>query len=518
MTSPMSFSSYYANLEKSIKDSSMDDPFGLISNNLKTLSSFKTEDGQINHLLFSKDGEIKLDEGVGSFNLRRKFNRHLIKYSSDSDNLKNVEVFTKFVNHFFKNKIGTMDKQRALIYHTMLKSSESSLENLQRLYHQEKLTDEEGSINRCLKSLTKSKTIIEEKLDLKELSVGETLEKHLKALKEDEKLTDGQKILLLQNKIDSLVYIAPNQKMKTKEVREIVKETEKEIKNIKEKLQALILKKPNASESKQYANLLERQEALQTNPQYLEAKELLAVYKHQEKDLSDWFNQAPNKDYKEFVDRLPVFRKEEEQSYLLNELILKKPTLNELEDLEKELKQQPANSTPTEIKQHQRALIEKSKIFSGSTSLIQGNKEAKYASLTTMDEKISVGWTVGGATAKFIAAGGITALIIAFPKAVIAAPVVSYLSKSAVNDIRELWKSKNRDEQQTIQKEMKQLIREIKNNPQEAFKALQQSYQKNNLESEKAIELIKWIQQTPADFSDFDSVKDYSTQLFNKIQ
>lgn len=162
MNTNINFSSYYDNINKSLKHE-VEEVNNQIVNNLNKIEEI-SKTHQLALPLFGNDGNIDFDQGkIALFQrpLRGFIQRNL--YSSISqfnDDMDHIHNFTKFVKNYFKNYTPKLQDTKEV--HESLEGAIQGLNKLKAFYHEQKNSRDEVVIKHSIKDLQTTLHTMEE--------------------------------------------------------------------------------------------------------------------------------------------------------------------------------------------------------------------------------------------------------------------------------------------------------------------------------------------------------------------
>ena len=143
------FSDFYYNLKEDLNSPSFNqnEVFNLVKENMVKIASLNGISGGLS---FKSDGTIAVDNWEKSKSVRSFIKDHVVKYSSYSEDMRNLKVFTAFLNNLVESR--TFDNQKLHLLDKMIEQTKQGLQKLK-----EKNPLEKDLIAKSLKKLENTK-------------------------------------------------------------------------------------------------------------------------------------------------------------------------------------------------------------------------------------------------------------------------------------------------------------------------------------------------------------------------
>lgn len=479
MTSKISgFSDYYNQLSQDLSKPNLDQNtiLKLVTKNMEAIASLSDKKNEGLGLTFNKNGEVTVDTWSMTRPMRSMVKKNVISYSSYSEDIRNLKIFTSFVQKFVKSR--NINDTKLFDLKKLITTSKKGLESLEKLQNPE---DVKKIINASVKKLEKTEDNIRtllERSSLEPHSAQKQIQDYTRYLTK-QNIPDNEKINLLQSKIKDL-FNPLLEKTDLKEMQKQREELEKQVKKINEKIEKALAEKVPGSEQ-----LMEEKVVIQ--------KEILNIKEMEDTHPKSIFQKEPFKTYAAFTEDLKSYSNRTDKEFLLLSLMISQPDITTLDKLEEELTKAKDNSlTIREQKNLERQLVQDSGLFSGAFPLIEHRKLVKKADFEKAPPD-SRTLKLTRAAAKLATAGGFAALSVVFPKASFTLFLIPDLVKSSYQEVKSAWDGKSEVEQAKLLKDLKELVNDVKKDPATALKNVKKQYDEKSVEGQKVVALVTVI-------------------------
>lgn len=460
------FSDFYYNLKEDLNSPSFNqnEVFNLVKENMVKIASLNGISGGLS---FKSDGTIAVDNWEKSKSVRSFIKDHVVKYSSYSEDMRNLKVFTAFLNNLVESR--TFDNQKLHLLDKMIEQTKQGLQKLK-----EKNPLEKDLIAKSLKKLENTKKSVNTLISKSENHTTLTAQiKGYVTYLRKQTMKIEEKVSLVQARLNDLTNPIIGE-IDLKDLNQKMLDAKKRINEINKQAQGA-----NISD-KELAALMKEKSILQKN--VASTQELIEVHPQR------IFQVEPYKSYQTFVSELDCYPHTEDKNVLLMALILHEPSNTELGQLKLTLdSNKNFEISKRELKTIQRQAIQQSKFFEGAPALIANRKLAKKMDFEKSPIK-SRSVHVTKLATKLITMGGLAALSFAVPSASFSLLMIPSLAKSGYQDLKNAWNNKEIEEKELILAGMKDLVNEIKSNPEQLAEDLKKL--KEGGESTKEVVLL----------------------------